>query len=149
MANKEEFYGQYGIPFFGKRLENEDYDVFICDIDDYKTDIADLEDSDHFNTVDVCIMWGVLQAMNGKLHDGIKIVIQRPELDVVKSYTTYDSLLEDLWKTLTDIPMNPETEDMDEDWFIFPKGTNRESIWHWFDEQHSKGIGWMMENVDD
>ena len=132
-----------------KRLENEDYDVFICDIDDYKTDIADLEDSDHFNTVDVCIMWGVLQAMNGKLHDGIKIVIQSPELDVVKSYTTYDSLLEDLWKTLTDIPMNPETEDMDEDWFIFPKGTNRESIWHWFDEQHSKGIGWMMENVDD
>lgn len=123
--------------------------MYICDIDDYKTDIAESEDSNHFNAVDACIMWGVLQVMGGKLHKGIHVVIQNPKLDVVKSYTTYDSLLEDLWKTLTDVPMNPETEDMDEDWFIFPKGTNRESIWHWFDEQHSKGIGWMMENVDD
>lgn len=123
--------------------------MHICDIDDYKTDIAESEDSNHFNTVDACIMWGVLQVMGGKLHKGIHVVIQNPKFDVVKSYTTCDSLLEDLWKTLTDVPMNPETEDMDEDWFIFPKGTNRESIWYWFDEQHSKGIGWMMENVDD
>lgn len=132
-----------------KKLKNEDYNVYIYDIDDYKTDIAESEDSNHFNTVDACIMWGVLQVMGEKLHKGIHVVIQNPKLDVVKSHTTYDSLLEDLWKTLTDVPMNPETEDMDEDWFIFPKGTNRESIWHWFDEQHSKGIGWMMENVDD
>lgn len=149
MANKEEFYGQKENPFFEKRLKNEDYNVHICDIDDYKTDIAESEDSNHFNTVDACIMWGVLQVMGGKLHKGIHVVIQNPKFDVVKSYTTYDSLLEDLWKTLTDVPMNPETEDMDEDWFIFPKGTNRESIWYWFDEWHSKGIGWIMENVDD
>ncbi len=123
--------------------------MHICDIDDYKTDIAESEDSNHFNTVDACIMWGVLQVMGGKLHKGIHVVIQNPKFDVVKSYTTYDSLLEDLWKTLTDVPMNPETEDMDEDWFIFPKGTNRESIWYWFDEWYSKGIGWIMENVDD
>ena len=45
--------------------------------------------------------------------------------------------------------MNPDTEDMEEDWFIFPKGTSREEIWYWFDEQHSKGIGWIMENIED
>lgn len=144
---KYRLYGKIGFPSFGKRLEDEDYDVFICDIGDYKTGIDDMEDSDHYNTIDVCIMWGVLQVMDGKLHDGMRIAIQNPDTDVVKEYTTYDSLLEDLWKTLTDVPMNPDTEDMEEDWFIFPKGTNREDIWDWFDEQHPKGVGWMMENV--
>ena len=144
---KYRLYGKIGFPSFGKRLEDEDYDVFICDIGDYKTGIDDMEDSEHYNTIDVCIMWGVLQVMDGKLHDGMRIAIQNPDTDVVKEYTTYDSLLEDLWKTLTDVPMNPDTEDMEEDWFIFPKGTNREDIWDWFDEQHSKGIGWIMENV--
>lgn len=144
---KYRLYGKIGFPSFGKRLEDEDYDVFICDIGDYKTGIDDMEDSDHYNTIDVCIMWGVLQVMDGKLHDGMRIAIQNPDTDVVKEYTTYDSLLEDLWKTLTDVPMNPDTEDMEEDWFIFPKGTNREDIWDWFDEQYSKGVGWMMENV--
>lgn len=146
---KYRLYGKIGFPSFGKRLEDEDYDVFICDIGDYKTGIDDMEDSDHYNTIDVCIMWGVLQVMDGKLHDGMRIAIQNPNTDVVKEYTTYDSLLEDLWKTLTDVPMNPDTEDMEEDWFIFPKGTNREDIWDWFDEQHSKGIGWIMENIED
>lgn len=146
---KYRLYGKIGFPSFGKRLEDEDYDVFICDIGDYKTGIDDMEDSDHYNTIDTCIMWGALQVMEGKLHDGMRIAIQNPDTDVVKEYTTYDSLLEDLWKTLTDVPMNPDTEDMEEDWFIFPKGTNREDIWEWFDEQHSKGIGWIMENIED
>ena len=122
------FYGKIGFFRFGKRLEDEDYDVFFCD---------------------TCIMWAALLAMEGKLHDGMHIVIQSPEPEVVKEYTTYDSLLEDLWKTLTNVPMNPDTEDMEEDWFIFPKGTSREEIWYWFDEQHSKGIGWIMENIED
>ena len=55
-----------------------------------------------------------------------------------------DALIEDLWKTLSDVPMNPDTEDMEEEWFIFPKGTNREAISNWFDENHSKGVGWIM-----
>lgn len=142
-------YGQEGNPWFGKRLEEDDYDVFICNINDYETDITDLENSDYFNTIDACIMWGALQIMDGELHNGMHIVIQSPEPNIIKEYTTYDSLLEDLWKTLTDVPMNPDTEDIEENWFIFPKGTNREEIWHWFDEQHSKGVGWIMENTED
>lgn len=144
------FYEKIGFPRFGKRIEQDfDYDVFLCDIDDEETSITDLENADHFNNIDTCIMWAVLWGMDGKLYDGMHIVIQSPEPEVVKEYVTYDSLLEDLWKTLTDVPMNPDTEDMEEDWFIFPKGTNREDIWDWFDEQHSKGIGWIMENIED
>ena len=110
---------------------------------------TDLENADHFNSIDTCIMWAALWVMEGKLYDGMHIVIQSPEPEVIKEYVTYDSLLEDLWKTLTDVSMNPDTEEMEEDWFIFSKGTNREDIWDWFDEQHSKGIGWIMENIED
>ena len=143
------FYGKNGFIRFGKRLEDEDYDVFLCDTDDEETSITDLENADHFNNIDTCIMWACLWVMEGKLYDGMHIVIQSPEPEIIKEYVTYDSLLEDLWKTLTDVPMNPDTEDLEEDWFIFPKGTNREEIWYWFDEQHSKGIGWIMENIED
>ena len=59
-----------------------------------------------------------------------------------------DLMIENLWKELEDVLMNPETENIEEDWFIFPKGTNRDEIWHWFDEHHSKGLGWIMENVE-
>lgn len=91
------FYGKIGFPRFGKRIEQDfDYDVFFCDIDDEETSITDLENADHFNNIDTCIMWAALLAMEGKLHDGMHIVIQSPEPEVVKEYTTYDSLLEDL-----------------------------------------------------
>lgn len=90
------FYGKIGFFRFGKRLEDEDYDVFFCDINDEETAITDLENADHFNNTDTCIMWAALLAMEGKLHDGMHIVIQSPEPEVVKEYTTYDSLLEDL-----------------------------------------------------
>ena len=58
-----------------------------------------------------------------------------------------DSKLEVLWTELTDIPFD-ETKEMDlvlaEDWYLFPKGTSRDEIWHWFDERHSKGVAWLL-----
>lgn len=55
-----------------------------------------------------------------------------------------DIVLENAWKTLEDVPMNPETECIEEKWFHFPNGTNREDIWYWFDAHHSKGVAWLM-----
>ena len=52
----------------------------------------------------------------------------------------YDYALKQLWAELTDIPMNPDTERMEEQFLHFPAGTEREDIWHWFDERYSKGI---------
>lgn len=54
-----------------------------------------------------------------------------------------DSELEELWKKFGDIPMNPETERIEEDFLNFPAGTERMDIWHWFDEQHSKGVTYL------
>lgn len=55
-----------------------------------------------------------------------------------------DLQLEEMWKAFGDIPMNPETEEMEEPFLIFPAGTHREEIWKWFDERYSKGIAALM-----
>lgn len=55
-----------------------------------------------------------------------------------------DRDLEQLWDTLTDIPIDPDTEQIDTDWHIFTKGTDRIDIWRWFDERHTKGVHWLL-----
>lgn len=42
--------------------------------------------------------------------------------------------VKELWKEFGDVPMNPETECIEEDWNGFQAGTFREDIWHWFEE---------------
>lgn len=57
-----------------------------------------------------------------------------------------DETLEVLWRELEDIPFVDGENDIvtDKDWFVFPKGTERNEIWHWFDELHSKGIYYLV-----
>lgn len=61
---------------------------------------------------------------------------------------TRDAKLEQLWGEFTDVPMNPETEEMEEPFLHFPVGTNREEIWHWFDERHSKGVAYLLYGTE-
>lgn len=55
-----------------------------------------------------------------------------------------DSCLESLWDSLTDVPMDPETETIEEPFYIWGTGTDREVIWHWFDGHHSRGIYYLL-----
>ena len=55
-----------------------------------------------------------------------------------------DAVLEKLWLEFGDVPMNPETECIEQDWHIFPAGTNRMEIWHWFDGLHSCGVYYLL-----
>lgn len=55
-----------------------------------------------------------------------------------------DNDLKELWEMFGDVPMNPETECMEEAFLGFPAGTHREEIWHWFDERYSKGVYALM-----
>ena len=66
-----------------------------------------------------------------------------------------DRLLENYWTKLEDVPMNPETERIEECffnyprfdgdyYFSFPAGTDRLDIWRWFDERHSKGVAYLL-----
>lgn len=40
----------------------------------------------------------------------------------------------ELWKDFGNVPMNPETECIEEEWNGFPTGTHREENWHWLEE---------------
>ena len=58
-----------------------------------------------------------------------------------------DSVVEELWDLLEDVPFYDEFPDdllLAQDWFVFYEFSPRESIWRWFDEHHSKGVGWLM-----
>lgn len=41
---------------------------------------------------------------------------------------------EDLWAELEDMPTMENSDDIDTDWYSFPRGTNRFEIWQWFEE---------------
>lgn len=54
-----------------------------------------------------------------------------------------DKALEYLWDELTDVPVN-EDEELETRFYIFPAGTEKEEIWHWFDKRHSKGVYYLL-----
>ena len=55
-----------------------------------------------------------------------------------------DQYLENLWKEIEDVPMNPETECFEKEVLGFPADTHREVVWKWFDERYSKGIAHLL-----
>lgn len=59
-----------------------------------------------------------------------------------------DAEVEELWRSLDDVPMDPETERMEKPFLIFPSGTQRGEIWQWFDRHHSKGIAYLLYGVE-
>lgn len=55
-----------------------------------------------------------------------------------------DDALEEMWAQFADVPMNPETECIEERFMGWEPGTHREEIWHWFDERYSKGVAYLL-----
>lgn len=55
-----------------------------------------------------------------------------------------DALLAKLWGEFGNVPINPETERIEERWQRFSAGTHREEIWKWFDYYHRKGVVALM-----
>lgn len=52
-----------------------------------------------------------------------------------------------LWWMFGNVPMDPETENLEEDWLLFPKGTNREEIWGWFEEKFDVSVATDLMHV--
>lgn len=69
------------------------------------------------------------------IHDGLS------EIECLRDR---DEVLEELWEQFGDVPMNPETECIEEPFMGWGAGIHREEIWHWFDERHSKGVAYLM-----
>lgn len=61
---------------------------------------------------------------------------------VRKEISLTDEVLEFLWERLGDVPVD---DGFLTDCFMgYEPGTDREEIWHWFDEHHSKGVAALM-----
>ena len=62
-----------------------------------------------------------------------------------------DKFVERLWKENTDIAWNENERGelvLDQNWRGFPVGSFTQDDWlRWVDEFHSKGVGWVYENV--
>lgn len=56
-------------------------------------------------------------------------------------------LAEELWKRFGDIPMDPETECIEQDWNGFKAGTFREDIWHWFEKTFNVSVAKDLMHV--
>ena len=65
-------------------------------------------------------------------------------LQEIEALRDRDEKLEELWGKFADIPMDPETEKIEEAFMQWPAGTDREDIWHWFDQRHSKGVAYLL-----
>lgn len=60
----------------------------------------------------------------------------------VSSKKVYIGRVKDLWESFGDVPINPETECLEEPWGdIFHKGMHREEVWHWFEEKFDVSVG--------
>ena len=59
-----------------------------------------------------------------------------------------DKEIEQMWKDFENVIFN-EDEDgefiLSKNWKYFGKGTLRSDVWSWFDEHHSKGVGFLSE----
>lgn len=73
-------------------------------------------------------------------------------------------MVEGFWKNLEDVPFREDEAKsmvLEKDYRLmigtrevtmFPAGTEREEIWHWFDERHPKGVTYLLygeENNDE
>ena len=58
-----------------------------------------------------------------------------------------DKALEQLWDSFGKVPVNDDDR-IDEDFLVWEKGTDRFDIWHWFDEEHSKGVAVLSGAAD-
>lgn len=62
-----------------------------------------------------------------------------------------DNIIEDLWKEINDIAFVEDCDGqlvLDQPWRGFPIGEFTQDDWfYWVDLNHSKGVGWVYENI--
>jgi ssDNA-binding Zn-finger/Zn-ribbon topoisomerase 1 len=85
----------------------------------------------------VCEQCGTLLILESRT-----IYVKENEFDG-NDYYCSDCSLKSLWKEFANTPViiNEDNEEViDEDFFIWRKGTDKYHIWKWFDINHSKGL---------
>lgn len=61
------------------------------------------------------------------------------DLDGTEEWYSQEQIKE-LWNIFGDIPINLNTEEIEDIFLYYPVGTHIEEIWHWFDERYNGGV---------
>lgn len=59
---------------------------------------------------------------------------------------TIDKNIETLWKEFQSVPVDCNGN-LKTAWYAFPKGTNKNDVYDWFNRHYSKGLSYLMEGV--
>lgn len=65
-------------------------------------------------------------------------------LQDIETLRDRDEQLEELWAKFADVPVDPDTECIEQEFLGWGPGIHREEIWHWFDRRHSKGVAYLL-----
>lgn len=60
---------------------------------------------------------------------------------------TIDKNIEVLWKKFQSVPVD-RNGNLKAAWYSFPKGTNKNTVYDWFNRHYSKGLSYLMEEVE-
>lgn len=94
---------------------------------------------EEFPSLDDCIQWALLQLMPLSKNKAVHVVVFDMDGNAAVSYTSSDALIRDVWKSLGNIPLTADDKQT-VNWFIFPKGTEKETVWNWFDKYYTGGV---------
>ena len=67
-----------------------------------------------------------------------------------ESQVVDDTTLEEKWAELEDVATYEDETGclkLQNAWWRFNADEEVTNIWHWFDVHHSKGVGWLSENI--
>lgn len=59
---------------------------------------------------------------------------------------TIDKNIEASWKEFQRVSVD-RNGNLKAAWYAFPKGTNKNNVYDWFNRNHSKGLSYLMEEV--
>ena len=71
---------------------------------------------------------------------------EEPKMPEPTLQDTIDKNVEVLWKEFENVPVDRNGNLMTA-WKAYPKGTNKNEVYGWFNRHHSKGLSYLMEEV--
>ncbi|WP_368221754.1 hypothetical protein [Blautia wexlerae] len=80
--------------------------------------------------------------------ENMNITTVNEELEISKLtlQETIDKNIESLWKEFESVPVD-RNGNLRATWYAFPKGTNKNDVYDWFNRHYSKGLAYLMEEV--
>ena len=91
-----------------------------------------------------------IEEADGLSYDEAQVVIDQAIYDLKEiQVQVNDSYIEHIWEGFGDNVHINEDDETTSEYYHWDEGTHRQEIWTWFDEQHSKGVAYLMGAMQD